>query len=98
MPGLPLNRTDVDTVVGQALLVLNEAFNRMDDVRDAIKKRGKPALVAAGYSDTEADQVLAALEDANQLGQIYRGANNGTLAVPKDFRDKFAELWGVGVR
>ena len=98
MPGLPLNRTDVDHAVGGALLDLNTAFNRLDDVRDAVKKRGKPALVAAGYSDTEADQVLAALDDGNQLGQIYRGANNGTLASPKDFRDKFSELWGIGVR
>ena len=98
MPGLPLNRTDVDAVVGGSLLDLNAAMNRLDDVRDAIKKRGKPALVASGYTDIEADQLLAALEDANQLGQIYRGAGNGTLAVPKDFRDKFVELWGVGVR
>lgn len=98
MPGLPLNRSDVDHRVGSAMLDLNEAFNRLDDVRDAIKKRGKAALIAAGYEDADAQKVLDALDDANQLGQIYRGANSGTLATPKDFRDKFAELWGVGVR
>jgi hypothetical protein len=98
MPGLPLNRSDIDAVVGKALLDLNEAMNHLDDVRDALKKRGKPDLVAAGYTDIEADDLLAALEDGNQLGQIYRGANSGTLASPKDFRDKFVKLWGVGVR
>ena len=98
MPGLPLTRTDVDTTVGQAVLALNDAFNRMDDVRDAIRKRGSAALVTAGYDETEADAILAALDDMNQLGQIYRGANNGTLAEPKDFRDKIKDLWGIGVR
>lgn len=98
MPGLPLNRTDVDTAVGKALLDLNQAMNHLDDVRDALKKKGKAPLVAAGYTDEEAQAVLDALEDANQLGQIYRGANSGTLASPKDFRDKFVALWGVGVR
>lgn len=98
MPGLVLNRSDIDVAVGTALLQLNEAFNRLDDVRDAIKKRNRASLEATGYSTAEVDELLAALEDANQLGQIYRGANSGTLASPKDFRDKFASLWGVGVR
>lgn len=97
MAGKVLTRSDIDERVGNALLRLNQAMLEVNGIRDGLQVFSDDALVALGYEPAEVAQMRSALNDGNQLYNIYRGAQSGTLPNPKDFRDHMKHLWGLGL-
>jgi len=97
MPGRNVTRSDLDHAMGEATAALNKAMLDLDNIRDNFL-RGKSAadLVLLGYADeAEAQPIINAINDTDQLFKIYKGSQ--PLTVEKDFRDNIKKLWGLGV-
>ena len=97
MPGRNITRSDLDQAMGEYTAALNKAMLQLDQIRDDYL-RGKSAadLVLLGYTDeAEAQQIIDAINDTDQLFKIYKGSQ--PLAVAKDFRDNIKKLWGLGL-
>lgn len=94
--GLQPSVTDVNNTVGSACRDLKLALERLHDLRSWYLALGAGGLTQVPYSLSAADDanVASALSDAEQLYQLYLGAQ--TLSVAKDFTTFLKREWGFG--
>lgn len=67
------------------LSALRRALEDAADMHQWLAAYSSADLVTLGFTQADADQILAALADANELHVLYNGGALGTYTLPYNF-------------
>ena len=67
------------------LSALRRALEDAADMHQWLAAYADTDLVALGFTQADADQVLAAMADANELHVLYNGGDLGSYTLPYNF-------------
>ena len=67
------------------LLALRRALEDVADFRQWLSAYSSSDLVALGFTQADADAVLSAFADANELAVLYNGGGLGSYTLPYNF-------------
>jgi hypothetical protein len=81
----------VNTQLTSLALQLRNLAGQIMDQHTFLNKQGHDGLVALGFEDADATDVLARIDYMATIAQIYEG--NATQATTFDFEDALCSLW-----
>lgn len=98
MAGVRLSKDQVNDRIGQALLDVNVALNKVQALKGDFLHLSDEELGEGvgglGFTAGEITLIRGAFDDMDDLFKIYRGAM--TLPAERNFRARARKLWGLG--
>lgn len=92
--GLAVTKAEIDSRVGDLARNFQRNFQQVEILKLYFDATVDADLVALGYTSGEVAVLKTAINDLNQLHDIWLG--NVNLAVAKDFTTFVKQLWGLG--
>lgn len=90
--GAPINPGIMNDQVGQIAVNLRNACQSIVNMQNTLVAVGQPALVAAGFTSTDATNLMTAVNQLNTIAQVYYGT--ATQATMFNFNNVGAPLTG----
>ena len=92
--GLPLTKTELDSVMGATARDIRLSLRRAADIKYVLDQKTTQDLVDLGYTAGEVAVLKSAYTDLSKLNDIFNGS--ATQATAYDFRAFAKQVWGTG--
>lgn len=92
--GLPITKNEVDGRIGDLARNFQRNFQQVETLKLYFDATPDPDLIALGYTSQEVAILKTAVNDLNQLLNIWLGQD--TLEDPKNFTTFVRQVWGLG--